>query len=134
MGVPGQNAIWMLVPWLATKYIIRGKVMTSLKFGPWWVLWVWVCLWVVLTPKVFQYALTNLLFSLCRSVWVINCLSFFLIPSWSCSTPLYPQSAASQGVCLDSFSFRCLHLWTQSWVHQGTWGCIIYQHDKIFIT
>jgi hypothetical protein len=33
--VSGQDAIWMLVPWLATKYTIRGKVMASPKAGPW---------------------------------------------------------------------------------------------------
>jgi hypothetical protein len=33
--------------------------------------------------KVPWHALTNLLFGLCRSVWVSDCLSFFLVPSWS---------------------------------------------------
>ncbi len=35
-------------------------------------------------------ALINLLFGLCRSMWVNKCLSFFLITSWSSNTPLYP--------------------------------------------
>jgi hypothetical protein len=26
-----------------------------------------------------------------RSMWVSDCLSFFLVPSWSSSTPLYPK-------------------------------------------
>jgi hypothetical protein len=38
-----QNAIWMLVSWPVTKYIIRGKVVASPKFGLWWVLWIHVC-------------------------------------------------------------------------------------------
>ncbi len=46
------------------------------------------CLWWVLGPKVFQYALTNFLFGLCRSMWVIDCFSFFLVSSWSFNTPL----------------------------------------------
>ncbi len=29
LGVPGQNAIWMWASWRATKYIIRGKVISS---------------------------------------------------------------------------------------------------------
>jgi hypothetical protein len=37
----------------STKYAIRGKVVASPKFGPWWVLWVRVCPWLVLAPKVF---------------------------------------------------------------------------------
>jgi hypothetical protein len=37
------------------KHIVyyKGKVAVSPKFGPWWVLWVQVCLWLVLTPKMF---------------------------------------------------------------------------------
>ncbi len=53
LGISGQNAIWMLVPSPTTKYTIRGKVMVSPKFGSWWMLWVWICPWFVLTPKVF---------------------------------------------------------------------------------
>jgi hypothetical protein len=35
VGVLGQNAIWVLVPWLGTEYNIRGKVVASPKFGSW---------------------------------------------------------------------------------------------------
>jgi hypothetical protein len=38
-----------------------------------------------------------------------KCLSFFLIPSQSSSTPLYPQSTANQGMCPNSLPFRCFH-------------------------
>jgi hypothetical protein len=62
-GLPGQNVIWMWASWRGTKYIIRGKVVASTKYGPWWVLWVRVCSWLILAPKVSNYALTNLLFS-----------------------------------------------------------------------
>jgi hypothetical protein len=30
-----QNAIWMWASWRSIEYIIRGKVMASLKFGLW---------------------------------------------------------------------------------------------------
>jgi hypothetical protein len=53
-GVPGQNDIWMLVPWPVTKYTIRGKGVVSPKSGLWWIFWVWVCSWLVLTPKMFH--------------------------------------------------------------------------------
>jgi hypothetical protein len=36
----------------AQKYTIRGKVVVSPKFGPWWVLRVWSCPWLVPAPKV----------------------------------------------------------------------------------
>ncbi len=37
-------------------------------------------------------------------------MSFFLVPSQNSSTPLYPQSATSQGACFDSLLFSCFHL------------------------
>ncbi len=64
LGVSWQNDIWVLVAWPVTKYTIRGKVVASLKFGPWWVLWVLVYLWLICAPKCSNHALTNLLFSL----------------------------------------------------------------------
>jgi hypothetical protein len=42
-------------------------------------------------------------------MWVIKCLSFFLVRSWSSSTPFYPQSATNQWVCLDFLLFRYFH-------------------------
>jgi hypothetical protein len=60
LGVAGQNDIWVLVPWLGTKYTIRGKVVASPKFGLWWVLWIRVCLWFVLAPKVLQLCTNQL--------------------------------------------------------------------------
>jgi hypothetical protein len=58
--VPRQNAIWMWASWRGIKYIIRGKVVASPKSGPWWVLWVWICLWLVLAPKVLQLCINQL--------------------------------------------------------------------------
>ncbi len=39
-----------------------------------------------------------------------DCLSFFLVPSRSSSTPLYPQNVASQKTCPNSFLFHYFHL------------------------
>jgi hypothetical protein len=33
LGVPGQNDIWVLVLWLGTEYIIKGKVVASPNLG-----------------------------------------------------------------------------------------------------
>jgi len=74
LGVLGQNDIWVLVLWPGIEYTIRGKVVASPKFGPWWIMWVRVCSWLVRAPKGSNYALTNLLFGLCRSVWVSDLL------------------------------------------------------------
>jgi hypothetical protein len=59
---------------LITKNNIRGKVVVSPKSRPWWVLWVRECLWRFVHQKCFNYALTNLLFGLCKSVWKIDLL------------------------------------------------------------
>jgi hypothetical protein len=48
------------------------------------------CLWLVLTPKVFQLCTNHLVLVLCRSMWVSEACQFFLVPSQSSSTPLYP--------------------------------------------
>ncbi len=58
LGVSGQNEIWVLAPWPTTKHIIKGKVVASPKL--WWVLWVHVCPWLVLTPKTFKLHINQL--------------------------------------------------------------------------
>ncbi len=47
-----KNVVWMWASWRGTEYTMREKVVASPKSGPWWVLWVRVCPWLVLTPKV----------------------------------------------------------------------------------
>jgi hypothetical protein len=74
VGVKCQNDIWVLVLWPSIEYTIRGKVVASPKSGPWWVLWICVCPWFIRASKCSNYALTNLLFGLCRSMWVNNFL------------------------------------------------------------
>ncbi len=90
-GIPiGQKAIWMWPLWRGAKYTIRGKVVASPKSGLCWVLWVWVCLWLVLAPKVLQLCTNHFVLVLCRSVWVVEACQFFLAPSQSSSMPIYP--------------------------------------------
>ncbi len=42
------------------KVYFKGKVVVSPKFSPWWVLWVWVCSWFILAPKVFKLCTNQL--------------------------------------------------------------------------
>jgi hypothetical protein len=58
--------------WLIIKNIIRGKVMASPKFGPQWVLWIYVCSWFVHAPKGLQPCTNQLVFGLCRFMWIID--------------------------------------------------------------
>jgi hypothetical protein len=48
------------------------------------------CPWLVLTPKVFKLCTDHLVLVLCRLVWINEACQFFLVPSRSSSTPLYP--------------------------------------------
>jgi hypothetical protein len=74
LGILRQNDIWVLALWLGIENTIRRKVVASPTSELWWVLWIHVCSLVVHAPKVSNYALTNLLFGLCRSVWIIDWL------------------------------------------------------------
>ncbi len=75
LGVLGQNAIWMLVPWLIKIYTIKRKVVASPNSRPWWVLWIQVCPWLILTPKVFQLCTNQLVVWFCVGLceWLITC-------------------------------------------------------------
>jgi hypothetical protein len=78
LGVPGQNDIWVLAPWLSTKNIIRWKVVASPKSGPWWVLWVYVCLWFVHAPEVLWLCINQLVVWFVRvrvNNWIACCSS-----------------------------------------------------------
>jgi len=49
------------------------------------------CLWLILAPKMFQLCTNELVLVLCRLVWVVEACQFFLVPSRSSNTPLYPS-------------------------------------------
>jgi len=128
---------WHLGAGLMTRYKIHHKgegggfpqvrAMMNLV-SPCWILWVCVCSWFVRAPKCSNCTLTNLLFDLCRSLW-LNCLLILLVPFWSSSTPFYLEvMRAKERTSTPSTSN--VHLWTRSWIHQGAWGCIMF-HLKI---
>ncbi len=132
--ISGQNDIWMQTLWLIIENIIREKVVASPKSKPWWVLWVCVCPDLFVHQKCSNYAQTNLLFGLYRSMWIINLLVTLLNPhpitnltcKFSIITPTRPSylwSVMSQGAYSDSF--RYFHLRTCIWIFQEIWGCTI---------
>jgi hypothetical protein len=49
------------------------------------------CSWFVLAPKVPQLCTNHFVLVVCRHVWINETHQFFLLPSWSSSTPLYPS-------------------------------------------
>jgi hypothetical protein len=121
-GSPETKCHLDVASWRGKKYTIKGKVVVSPKFGSWWILWVQVCPWFVLAPKVFKLC-TNQLVVWFVQVHVSNwCLSLFLVPSRSSSTSLYPRNAASQGTCPNSSVFRYFHFKLTSKFIQGGVG------------
>jgi len=72
--LPRQNDIWMQPPWPSIENTIKGKVVASLKFRPWWVYESMYAGGLSMHQKCSNYAPTNLLFGLCRFTWIIDLL------------------------------------------------------------
>jgi hypothetical protein len=66
LGIMGQNDIWVQASQPSIKNTIRGKMVASPKFGPWWVLWIRVYPWLVRAPKMLQLHTNQLV------VWFVH--------------------------------------------------------------
>jgi hypothetical protein len=80
LGVLRQNDIWVQAPWPCTKNSIRGRwwLPPSLSHGESYEC-VFAC-GLSVHQKCSNYALTNLFFGLCRSMWIIDLLVTFPNP------------------------------------------------------
>jgi hypothetical protein len=83
-GLPNTWESWNKMTfgcWSHAKHKVyyKGEGGDFPKFGSWWVLWVRVCPWLVCASKCSNYALTNLLFGLCKFVWASEL--FITLPS-----------------------------------------------------
>jgi hypothetical protein len=74
LGVPRQNDIWMQAPWPSIENIIKGKVVASPSLGHVEFYESMFARGLFVHQKCFNYTLTNLLFGLCKSVWIIDLL------------------------------------------------------------
>ncbi len=72
LGVLGQNDIWVLASWPSKENTIGGKVVASPKSRPGESCESVVARDSLVHQKCFNYALTNLLFGLCKSAWIID--------------------------------------------------------------
>jgi hypothetical protein len=94
------------------------------------------CPWLVLAPKVLQLCTNHFVLVLCKFVWVIEVCHFFLVPSQSSNTPLYPfivlrakERASipcsfvvfSLGLTFESFKELGVH---QQWWHRPPRRCL----------
>jgi hypothetical protein len=71
LGVLGQNDIWVLALMLSTNNTIRGKVVASSSLGRGESCESMFGHGSSMHHECSNYALTNLLFSLCRFIWII---------------------------------------------------------------
>jgi hypothetical protein len=78
--------------------------------------------------KCSNYTLINLLFGLCRSIWIIDSLAIhsYLHPRVP-TCPFYLQNAISKGMYPSSF--YCFHFETSIWVFQGVWGALVFFYN-----
>jgi hypothetical protein len=110
LGIPGQNVIWMWASWRGIEYTIRGKVVVSPKSGPWWVLWIRVCPWLILTPKGLQLCINQLVVWFCAGP--CEWLSVYHSSSSHPATPARPSPPKVLWVgehVPNSLFFHCFH-------------------------
>jgi hypothetical protein len=92
----------------------------------WWVLWVRAYPWLVVHQKCSNYALTNLLFGLCKFVWIIDLLVNIPNPHLralahpSTFKVLWARERAPTPCPSNVFT-----LWTHSWFHRRVGGASI---------
>jgi hypothetical protein len=86
------------------------------------------CLWLVITPKVLQLCTNHLVLVLCKFVWVVEACHFFLVPSWSSSTPLYLPKCCELGSVLQLFILSLFLVWIHIWVLQGIGSMSVCNH------
>jgi hypothetical protein len=76
--------------------------------------------------KCSNYALTNMLFGFCTSMWIIDLLVTLLYPHPRAVThPSTPKVLQAKECAPIPCPFIISTLWIHNWVHQKSWGCII---------
>jgi hypothetical protein len=94
-GVPGQNGHLDATPATSHRVYYKGEGGGFPKSGPWWMqmsLRLPVALPSIKGASTMHYHFMRVL---CKPVWVSEACQFFLVPSRSSNTPLYPSSVVS---------------------------------------
>jgi len=82
-------------------------------------------MWFVCAPKCSNYALTNLLFCLCKSMWVIELfINLNPKPFKAPTRPSTSEMLRTREHTPTPFP-SIIHLSIRSWFHHGTWRCVI---------
>jgi hypothetical protein len=83
------------------------------------------CPWFVLALKVFRLCTNHFVLVLCKSVWVIEAYQFFLVPSRSSSTPLYPPKMLRAKERPQLFVILFFSIWDSYLSPSRNWECVI---------
>jgi hypothetical protein len=112
--------------------IVRGHAQRILLGGRWWLPsslgWGESCESVFVCDssmhqKCSNYTLTNLLFSLCRSVWIIDSLVTCCNPHLKVPTcPFALEMLRAKEHAPIPYPSIIFHFGTHNWVYQGVWG------------
>jgi hypothetical protein len=74
------------------------------------------CSWLVLAPRVLQLCTNHFMWVVCKLVWVSEACQFFLVPSRSSNTPLYPSKCYELGNVLRLLLLPLLFTWAHIWI------------------
>jgi hypothetical protein len=119
LGSPGTKSHLNVAPMESYRVYYRGE---GGGFPQIWAVVSLVnpsCLWFVLAPKVLQLCINHFVLVFCRFVWISEACQFFLVPSQSSSTPLYPSKCCKLGSGPNSLFFCYFKFRTHIWVLQG---------------
>jgi len=115
-GVPGEKNHLDVAPMERCRVYYKGE---GGGFPQVWAVVSLVCpccLWLVLTPKVFQLCTNHLVWVVCTPVWVNEACQLFLVPSRSSKTPLYPSKCCELGSVPRLLPLPLSFTWTHIWV------------------
>ncbi len=74
-----------------------------------------------------------MLFGLCRSVWIISCLSVVLVHIPELQHAPLPLKCYEPWSVPQLFILLLFSPWTHNWIYQGAWGCVmnIASHNEM---
>jgi hypothetical protein len=115
-----QNDIWVQALWPSIEKTIRGKVVAPPNPNHGESYEVVFARGSSVHQKNSNFALTNLLFGLCRSVWIID--SLVTVPISKLQHAFLPPKCCESGTIPQLFILSLFSPWTCSWIHQRAWG------------
>jgi hypothetical protein len=124
LGVPRQNDILVHARWPCTKNTIKGKVVFPPSLGCCeYCESVFACGSFV-HQKCSNYALSDLLFCLCMSMWIIESLVTRLSPHLEALACPFTLKMMRAMECTPTPYPLVIFTLARGWVYQGAWGCI----------